>query len=219
MATSVFSERTLRMMLIDVIRLKNRTRNIWRRQAAPRSPLLHLGSGKRKVPGWLNCDLMGSDDNVDFAGGRLPWRDASFDAAVSQHMIEHLEFDTELLPLLSELNRVMKPGAQLWLSCPDLETICNSYLRHGMKDLIEDRARMWGSFSMDGLPDQHLINMFFHERGTHKNLFDLGMMKWALEQTGFQQVERVDEAAFLQRFPEFPRRGDDMESLYVRAVK
>lgn len=219
MATSVFSERTLRMMLIDLIRLRNRAKNIWRRQTAPRSPLLHLGSGKRRVAGWLNCDLMGSDDNVDFAGGRLPWRDGSFNAAVSQHMIEHLEFDSELLPLLGELNRVMKSGAQLWLSCPDLEAICNSYQHHRMKDLIADRARMWGSFSMDGLPDQHLINMFFHERGTHKNLYDLGMMQWALEQAGFQQIERVNEAAFLQRFPEFPKRGDDMESLYVRAVK
>lgn len=216
-ATSIFSERTLRLVLIDLIRLWTRIKNIGKKNLMPQSSLLHLGCGKRHISGWLNCDLMRSDHDVDFAGGKLPWRDGVFEAAVSQHMVEHLEFETEILPLFQELRRVIKPGAQLWLSCPDLETICNSYINHRMQDLIGDRARMWGEFSMDGLPSQHFINLFFHERGTHKNLFDFEMLEWALKKVGFTNVKRTNETEFLQRFPEFPKRGDDMESVYVCA--
>lgn len=217
LATSVLSERTARLLAIDILRLRNRVVGFGRKNVVPKSPRLHLGCGKRNVEGWLNCDLSGSEFNVDLAGGRLPWKDCSFEHAVSQHMVEHLELEGELLPLLSELHRIMKPGGAVWISCPDLEKICRSYVENGMADLIADRARMWGQFSMGRVPDQHFINLFFHERGTHKNLFDYGILKWALESVGFENIRRSDESSFLLAFPEFSRRNDDMESIYVSA--
>ena len=49
------------------------------------------------------------------------------------------------------------------------------------------------------------------------NLFDFELLEWALTSTGFQDVRRISEADLLARFPEFPERGDDLQSLYVRA--
>jgi predicted SAM-dependent methyltransferase len=217
-ANRVFSDRTLRLLLIDLVRLKNRVFNMGKKDLTPKCTKLHLGCGTRFIDHWLNCDLMGSDQNIDFAGGRLPWKTDSIESAVSQHMVEHLELEEELLPLLNELHRVMKPQADIWISCPDLETICKSYVNHKMRDLIEDRARMWGEFSMGDLPDQHFINLFFHERGTHKNLFDYDILAWALAKSGFTQIKRSNETEFLQAHPEFPKRDDDVESVYVTAV-
>jgi hypothetical protein len=39
-----------------------------------------------------------------------------------------------------------------------------------------------------------------------------------LKRSGFRDVRRVSEADLLARFPEFPFRGDDLHSLYLRAV-
>ncbi len=136
---------------------------------------------------------------------------------VSQHVIEHLELETELLPLLRELRRVVVPGGCLWLSCPDLETVCRAYLHDQGAALSADRKRRIPTLALpDGVPTQHFINLLFHQHGEHKNLFDLGLLTWAVQRAGFQICERVNEAALLAQYPEFPPRDDDRQSLYVR---
>src|SRR5687767_12152900 len=77
---------------------------------------LHLGSGDRKITGWLNVDLVDSDLNLDIAKGKLPFPDQQFQVIVSQHVIEHLTIEDELIPLLKECFRTLKPGGELWLS-------------------------------------------------------------------------------------------------------
>jgi hypothetical protein len=51
----------------------------------------------------------------------------------------------------------------------------------------------------------------------HKNLFDFTLLYWALTESGFVEIQRVEEADLLARFPEFPPRHDELQSLYVRA--
>lgn len=115
----VLSERTLGSLQFDAMRLQARIELGSKRYKPPFSKL-HFGCGTRVVSGWTNADVAGAPFRVDLAAGNLPWNDASFDAMVSQHVIEHLDLQSELLPLLHELRRVAKPGAELWLSCPDL---------------------------------------------------------------------------------------------------
>ena len=79
------------------------------------------------MAGWLNVDVAGSEFDIDLACGALPWIDAQFRAIASQHTIEHLELESELLPLLTELRRVAAPNCEIWLTCPDLERICAEY--------------------------------------------------------------------------------------------
>ena len=210
------SARTARLAFFDVVRL--RARLMHRRSTRPSSPQLHLGSGSRKVTGWLNVDVLSSDYDVDIASGSLPWPNDVFTAVVSQHVIEHLEMEDELLPLLRELRRVMVPGAELWLSCPDMEKVCRAYVTDHAAALNDDRRRrMPGQALPDGMPPQHFVNWLFHQAGEHKNLFDFTLLQWALAQAGFTRCERANEAALLGRFPEFPVRNDDFQSLYVVA--
>ena len=212
----LFGARTIKLMRFDVLRLKARFLRMGRHDLKPSSCQLHLGSGRRPIPGWLNVDVIGSDYDIDFIT-RLPWKSGSFSVIVSQHVIEHLELFDELLPLLSELKRVLRPGGQIWLSCPDMEKICRLYVDGRTRELAEDRTSLMKRYSLRGAPSQHVVNDIFHQSGEHKNLFDFEILKWALEGNDFTDIRKVDEAELLQRFPGFPARNDDFHTLYVTA--
>jgi predicted SAM-dependent methyltransferase len=214
----VFSTRTLSLMWFDLIRLRTRLKRVGQRNVMPSSSRLHVGCGKRRIEGWLNVDVVHSDYDVDLACGRLPWKSSVFDAVISQHVIEHLELVEESLPLLRELHRVLKPNGEIWLSCPDIEKACRSYLEHGMADLLQDRRSRDMRYTLGGMPSQQFINDLFHNYGQHKNLLDFRLLEWALTAAGFRDIQQVAEADLLARFPEFPARHDDRQSIYVRAT-
>jgi predicted SAM-dependent methyltransferase len=216
-AQGILSRRTLGLLRFDLQRMRARAARVLTKDVMPASRQLHLGCGKRKIAGWLNVDVSGSDYDIDIACGRLPWRSNVFDAVVSQHVIEYLELESELLPLLRELHRVMAPDGTVWLSCPDMEKICRAYLDGNMSTLLADKHTRFPDFTLGDVPTVHLVNYFFHQRGENKNLFDYSLLKWALESTGFTRVERRDEADLLRQFPEIPERADDLQTLYVTA--
>jgi hypothetical protein len=88
-----------------------------------------------------------------------------------------------------------------------------------MEDLLQDRHARWKTttYSLHGAPSSQMINHLFHQNGQHKNLFDFELLEWALTTSGFIGVRRVSEGDVLARFPEFPERGDDLQSLYLYA--
>ena len=212
----ILSPRTVKLIRFDLMRL--RTRLSSNGLSTPKNEKLHFGCGSHHVSDWLNVDVRGSDWDVDLASGKLPWTDDCFDAAVGRHVIEHLELKRELVPLFEELCRVIQPRGTVWVSCPDIERICNSYRRSGLSDLVQDRQKRFPEFNLDGVPDVHMMNILFHQNGEHRNLFDFDLLKWALTKAGFEQAERVSESDLLQRYPEFSKRDDDYQSLYVRAA-
>lgn len=180
---------------------------------------LHLGCGDRHLKGWLNVDMFGSDLNLDIARGRLPFDDQQFDVIVSQHVVEHLTIEDELIPLFRECHRSMKPGGVFWISTPDMEKVARSYIEQQNEDMIRDRQRRLPHWNLNGLPSQQFMNDMFHQQLEHRNLFDFGLLKWTLEQSGFSLIERVSEQELLTSFPEFPKREDDYQSVYITATK
>ena len=184
----------------------------------PPSRRLHFGCGARRIPGWLNVDVVGSEFDIDLAAP-LPWKDASFDCIVSQQVIEHLDIESEVMPLFGELARVSRTGAEVWLSCPDMAKVCRAYFEDNGQQLLEDRRSRVAVPWPDGMPYSQMLNIMFHQGNEHKNLYDFSLLKWLLEKHGFASVEHVNESALLSRFPEFPVRNDDFHALYVRAVR
>lgn len=218
LARKVVGKRTRRGVGFDLLRLRARAKSLLSRpKDLPRR--LHLGCGRRRVPGFLNVDVAGSELDLDLGAGALPFADGVFDVVVSQQVIEHLELESELLPLLHDLVRVLSPGGEAFLACPDMESICRSYLSDGGAALLADRKKRWPEFDLRGLPASQMVNVLFHQAGEHVNLFDFALLSHVLREAGFARVERIRESDLLARFPEFPFRDDDDFSIYVRAQR
>jgi predicted SAM-dependent methyltransferase len=213
-----FDTRTIMYAGHDMARLKARL-GARHRKILENVRKLHLGCGDRRVPGWLNCDVSGSEFDVDLAAGSLPFPDRSAETIVMQHVVEHLDLREQLIPLLRELHRVCADDSRVWLSCPDLAKVCAAYVEDRGRALEADRRRRWPDYSLGGAPVQHFINDLFQARGRHRNLFDFEILAWALDLAGFRSVARVVEADLLAAHPDFPPRHDDLQSLYVVAHK
>jgi len=69
----------------------------------------------------------GVDLSCDIRDG-LPVASNTFDYVVSIHALQDLPY-LDLLPALSELHRVLKPGGVLRLGLPDLDKALQAYLR------------------------------------------------------------------------------------------
>lgn len=96
----------------------------------PPSPLLNLGCGGRRHPGWTNADLTPAGPDVLAVDLRrpLPFPDDAFDAVYSSHVLEHLT-PFEARGFLHEIRRVLRPGGVVRIVVPDLEGIVRGYLR------------------------------------------------------------------------------------------
>lgn len=217
-ARFLFSERTRIAVKFDIARIRAKVFGP-RRQREPIILRMHLGSGSRRLQGWLNVDLAGADVNIDLTARPFPFPTDCFEVVVTQHLIEHLDLESEVIPVFREVCRVLNPGGELWLSTPDMAKLCAEYLRDGGKELHRYvMARDPFSFP-EGFPEPFILNTSFFQRGLHKNLFDFELLDWTLLKCGFVGIQRVVEAELLKRFPDFPPRNDDYEALVIRCTK
>ncbi len=216
----VFASRTVRMMRFDLFRLRARAAT-GGRVLIPAHSKLHLGCGSKNPAGWVNADVVDAPVLVDLLAP-LPWPDASFQAVVSEHVVEHLELRSELLSLLREIRRVCREGAEVWLSCPSLAAACRAYDEDRAAALLAQRkakSDRWSSISwIDEMPTQQWINEMFHQAGDHRNLFDFDLLAWALGKAGFGQVVEHPESAIGERFEDFPARRDQLGCITVCAI-
>lgn len=180
---------------------------------------LHLGSGDRVLTGWLNVDMVNSDANIDLAMGRLPFPDSQFQEILTQHVVEHLSLHDELIPLMRECHRCLMPGGKLWISTPDMEKICRSYLESKCEDMIRDRKRRLPGWELGNVPPQHFLNDVFYQQSEHRNLFDFELLEWVLKEAGFSVVSRTTETDLISSLRGVPPRFDEYQSLYVCATK
>jgi predicted SAM-dependent methyltransferase len=219
LAAAGFDQRTSMYVRFDLRRLYARVKH-HHRQLKPDRTKLHLGCGQRVVTGWLNCDIAGSEFDIDLAASSLPFVSDQFTTIVAQQVIEHLEFDPAGLRLLRECHRILKPGGEIWLSCPDLEKMCLAYVSDRCRTLDQGLKRHSPAWrDLPDFPVQHRINYYFHQGGEHRNLMDFEMLQWALVHARFRDVKRAHEAELLAAHPEFPPHNDEFESVLVVAVK
>ena len=91
---------------------------------------LNWGCGGCGEPGWINSDIKSGprvDLCCDIRQG-LPIGDNSFDYAVSVHALQEIPI-ADVVPVLGELRRVLKPKGVLRLVLPDLEKGFRAYQR------------------------------------------------------------------------------------------
>ena len=94
---------------------------------------LNLGCGDKILPGYINVDVVESrggfrTDVVCDLHRLTPFEDDSIDEILSVHVIEHF-WRWEVLSVLTEWVRVLKPGGRMVLECPNLRSACEEFLR------------------------------------------------------------------------------------------
>ena len=92
--------------------------------------LLNVGCGHRFHPDWVNIDVEPQSPEVmkcDVGRG-LPFPDQSFDVVYHSSVIEHFRRD-DARRFIAECLRVLKPGGLIRVATPDLEQICELYLK------------------------------------------------------------------------------------------
>jgi predicted SAM-dependent methyltransferase len=179
--------------------------------AGPRR--MNWGCGSWTEPGWINCDQKdgpGIDISCDIRDG-LPLEDGALDYVVSIHALPEVPLP-ELVPVLEELRRVLRPGGTLRLALPDLDRGIAAYQR-GDRDyfLIPDEdARSVGA--------KFITQMLWY--GYSRTLFTRDFIAEQLERAGFAEITHCAYRRTASGHPgivELDNRED--ESLFVEATR
>jgi predicted SAM-dependent methyltransferase len=151
---------------------------------------LHLGCGKRYLPGFLHIDLA-DFPHIDH---RADVRDLSFlpegaaELVYASHVLEYFD-RAEAIDVLRGWRRVLKPGGVLRVAVPDFETLVGVYLRGG--DLGAVLGPLYGRMIVQALEGERTIY--------HRTAYDFPSLKAVLEQAGFSGVRRYDWRQTLHR--------------------
>jgi predicted SAM-dependent methyltransferase len=174
---------------------------------------LNWGCGGHTLPGWINSDQKdgpGIDLSCDIARG-LPLETDSIDYAVSIHALPEVPYDA-IVPVLSELRRVIKPGGILRLCLPDLIKGIRAYER-GDRDyfLIPDEdAKSLGA--------KLITQLVWY--GYSRTLFTSEFIEEMLLKAGFSRVQHCVYRQTSGADPEIVDLDNrEPESLYVEAYK
>jgi len=173
---------------------------------------LHLGCGKRNFgDGWIHVDMADFPHIASKDVTRLPYDDNTCDLIYASHLLEYFD-RIEVVEVLQEWKRVLKPSGILRLAVPDFEKLCSLYMSgRGIEKVLGPLYGKWGT------PPVY-----------HKTTYDLASLSNLLYSVGFQDVTRYDwrdtEHSHIDDhsqayFPHMDKENGMLISLNVEAVK
>ena len=131
---------------------------------------LHLGCGKRDFgPDWVHIDSQHLPHIRHFNVKKLPYADGTVKLIYASHLIAYFDRD-EIIPILKEWNRVLKPGGTLRLATPNWEV------------LRKLKAPMLGP----------LYGKMSEPPIYHKTVYTMHDLLVILSQTGFYKIKKYD---------------------------
>jgi tetratricopeptide (TPR) repeat protein/SAM-dependent methyltransferase len=126
---------------------------------------LNLGCGDKILPDYVNVDVVASragkvPDVMCDLHQLTPFEDNSVDEILSVHVVEHF-WRWEVLDILKEWVRVLKPGGKMILECPNLKSACEEFLRNPEAAAFggpEGQRSMWVFYGDPRWQDPYMVH-------------------------------------------------------------
>jgi len=208
-----------------VLRSDERLRNKYFRSVE--KPKLHIGSGWRRLEGWLNSDIQLIPDVMQMdATKQFPFADNTFEYVFAEHMIEHVPYPKGTR-MLQECYRVLRQSGVMRVITPDLATIIGLYGRDQCSNQREYLQWFSQAFLEDGSPPNAVlaINAMFRMWG-HQFLYDETTLTYSMTEAGFRDVGRCSlggshhqELQNLENEQRYPKGLLNFESLALEGSK
>ena len=172
---------------------------------------LDLGAGGPGRRGTIGVDLHPNADMVwDLTRG-IPCDDDCVSAIFSDHFLEHLSL-VEVVQVLKECHRVLKPGGRLRFTVPHIDPYIDAWLRGDaafiaskITDIPQSQESLYGT------PFDRISWLLLRD-GEHRALFDRESILHKVKLAGFEQVNTVKFDLDVDQNPRF-------SSVYVEAIK
>ena len=185
------------------------SKNRWKKILHNDEVKLNLGSGSTKGKnGWVNVDLFGADINHDLTKG-VPLDDNTVDAVYSSHVFEHIPYK-DLLNVIKEIRRILKPGGKLLVCVPNAGLYLRAYFNNEMF-INYDEMYIPAVVNTNSKIDQ--LNYIAYLNGDHTFMFDEENIINILKMCDFNSVD------FRDFDDEIDHPDRDFESMYVQAFK
>lgn len=146
---------------------------------------LHVGCGQIRLSEWVNADLSPRAELIIDLRWRLPFPACYLDRIYSEHVLEHLDYETAIC-FLREARRVLAHGGVIRIAMPDLD------------DLVEGYQNDWRRFDWVNWPEHsfiktraQMINIAFRWWG-HQHLYNREELGRALRDAGFSDIRFVE---------------------------
>jgi predicted SAM-dependent methyltransferase len=177
---------------------------------------LHLGCGRKFIPGFIHVDIA-AHEHVDHVApvDQLDWlADESVSLIYASHVLEHFG-RAEVGRVLAEWHRVLEPGGWLRIAVPDFAACAKIYYEQGLADGLTGLVGLICGGQRD-------------EYDYHKMIFDEPLLSRFLLEVGFRETRRWDwrgtEHAHLDDFsqaylPHMDKVNGSLMSLNIEARK
>ncbi len=158
---------------------------------------LHIGATAR-VSGWevLDANAAPYVDHVGNANDLSRFAEHSFSALYASHVLEHLDYNGELVATLKEWRRVLEPGGSLHLSVPDMDVLADLFQ---LKDRLSVNERFQVMRMMFG---GHVDRYDYHLVGLNEEFLTQFLIT-----AGYSSVERVADLGLFEDTSRLQFRG------------
>lgn len=149
---------------------------------------LHLGCGKRYIPGFVHIDMVDFphiDYRQDISDLKM-FENNSIDLIYCSHALQYFD-RKEGREVLKEWYRVLKRNGILRLAVPDFEAIVKVYLKYKNLDHRGILGPLYGKMNAN--------SKYIY----HKTVYDSNSLKKLLEDVGFRDIHRYDWRETIQK--------------------
>jgi predicted SAM-dependent methyltransferase len=190
-------------------------------------PMLNLGSGPYRFPGWLTADAFASEADIYMNVKKaFPFKSSSFSVIYSEHMLEHIYID-KVPSVLKEIHRVLKPNGLFRVTVPDLEIHARNYVEKNsefFKPIVDkymarwdkQKNKYWLIRSNGGAFMTRAVQRFYH----HRWMYDFDTLSSCLKETGFSVTTKQSfRQSFSEEAAKLDKEDRSFETLYIDARK